>query len=102
MQPSVIKVGGVSECRKIAALAEVYNAEIAFHSPYFGPGLLATVHLIAATACARWLEVFYMNLEAHVFKDFPKVRNGLFPIPQGQGIGLEIDPEVLDQYRVSI
>jgi L-alanine-DL-glutamate epimerase-like enolase superfamily enzyme len=102
IQPSVIKAGGISEWRKIAALAEAYNVEIAPHSPYFGPGLLATVHLIAASACAKWLEVFYMNLESHVFKDFPVVRNGAFPVPQGPGIGLEIDTEVLEKYRIPV
>ena len=102
IQPSVIKVGGISEWRKIGALAEAYNVKIAPHSPYFGPGLLATVHLTAASACAKWLEVIYMNLEAHVFKDFPVVRNGAFPVPQGPGIGLEIDQEVLDQYRLPV
>ncbi len=102
IQPSVVKVGGISEWRKIAALAEAYNVEIAPHSPYFGPGFLATVHLIAATSCATWLEYIYMDLETHVFKDFPKVRNGAFPIPQGPGIGLDIDPAVLERYRVSV
>jgi len=100
IQPSVVKVGGISEWRKIAALAEPYNVTLAPHSPYFGPGFLATAHLIAATPQARWLEYIYMFLEASVFKDFPAVQNGGFPLPQGPGLGLEIDWDVIDRYRV--
>ena len=44
VQPSVTKVGGISEWRKVAALAEARNIQVAPHSPYFGPGLLATAH----------------------------------------------------------
>jgi L-alanine-DL-glutamate epimerase-like enolase superfamily enzyme len=99
IQPSVTKVGGISEWRKIAALAESYNVSLAPHSPYFGPGLLATAHLVAATPRALWLEYFYTRPEASVFKDFPEVRNGIFPLPDGPGIGLEIDAEVVARYR---
>lgn len=99
IQPSVVKVGGITEWRKVAALAETYNVSIAPHSPYFGPGFLSSVHLIAATPCADWLEYIYLNLEASVFKDFPTIKDGFFPMPQGPGIGLEIDQEVLDRYR---
>jgi D-galactarolactone cycloisomerase len=40
-QPSVTKIGGISELRKVLALAEAANVRVAPHSPYFGPGLLA-------------------------------------------------------------
>ena len=99
IQPSVVKVGGITEWRKVAALAETYNVSIAPHSPYFGPGFLATIHLIAATPCADWLEYMYIDLEASVFKDFPVVNGGFIYVPQGPGIGLEIDEEVLKRYR---
>ena len=48
LQPSITKVGGISEFRKIAALAQAANLPIAPHSFYFGPGLAATL-LVAAT-----------------------------------------------------
>ena len=47
-QPSVTKIGGISEFRKVLALAEAANVMVAPHSPYFGPGLLATLHVLAA------------------------------------------------------
>src|SRR5215470_8755 len=47
LQPSITKVGGISEFRKIAALAQAANRPIAPHSFYFGPGLAATLHVAA-------------------------------------------------------
>ena len=101
IQPDVVKVGGISEWRKIAALAEAYNVTLTPHSPYFGPGFLATLHLVAATPQARWLEYIYVFLEASVFEDFPTVENGLFLLPEGPGLGLEINQDVIDRYRIS-
>ena len=100
VQPSAIKVGGVSEWRKVAVLAEAFNVRVAAHSPYFGPGLLATAHLIAASPSADWLEYYYVALEASVIKDPPRVKDGFFPLPEGPGLGLEIDPAVLQAYGV--
>ena len=41
-QPSVTKVGGVTEFLKIAALAETAGVRVMAHSPYIGPGFLAS------------------------------------------------------------
>ena len=101
IQPSVTKVGGISEWRKIAALAAAYNVTIAPHAPYFGPGFLATAHLLAAPPHATWLEYLFVNLEAHIFKAFPAPEAGTLPLPPGPGLGLEIDREVLERYQVA-
>lgn len=101
IQPSVIKVGGITEWRKISALAEVYNVRIAPHSPYFGPGLLATAHLVASTPVAESVEYYYLSPEASIFKTPPKLEDGHFFLPEGPGLGIEIDDYVLEHYRAS-
>jgi D-galactarolactone cycloisomerase len=98
IQPSVIKVGGVTEWLKVAALADAYNVVISAHSPYHGPGLLATAHLIAATQRAELLEYFYVPLEGSVFKEPPEMKDGRVRVPQGPGLGLEIDRGALERY----
>ena len=100
IQPSVVKVGGVSEWRKVATLAEPYNVRIAPHSPYFGPGFLATAHLVASNPYADMIEHLYVNLEASVFKQLLKFEKGYFQLPQGPGLGLDIDLEVIRTYEV--
>jgi len=98
IQPSVIKVGGITEWRKVATVAELYNAVITPHSPYFGPGLLATIHLVATHPLAEWVEYLYVNLEASVFQKAPKFEKGYIDVPQGPGLGLEVDPAVIQHY----
>ncbi len=98
IQPSVIKVGGVTEWRKVATVAELFNAVITPHSPYFGPGLLATIHLVATHPLAEWVEYLYVNLEASVFKKAPRFEKGYIEVPQGPGLGLEVDPAVIKHY----
>ena len=48
-QPSVTKIGGVTELRKVQALAETFGVTVVPHSAYFGPGLLASIHCIASS-----------------------------------------------------
>jgi D-galactarolactone cycloisomerase len=100
IQPSVVKVGGVSEWRKIASLAESYNVRIAPHSPYFGPGFLATAHLVASNPYADMIEHIYVNLEASIFKQPLKFERGYFQLPQGPGLGLDVDLEVIRNYEI--
>jgi len=101
VQPSVVKVGGISEWRKVACLAETYNTAIAPHSPYMGPGLLATGHLIASTTHASEIEYLYADLEASPFKEPLKIENGEFVLPNTAGLGMEIDQSVLKAYTVT-
>src|SRR6266567_4013895 len=60
-QPSVIKVGGVTEYLKVAALADEFGLRLAPHSPYFGPGFLATLQLMSLRDDRTFVEVFYMK-----------------------------------------
>ena len=101
VQPSVIKVGGVSEWRKVAALAEAYNAIVAPHSFYLGPGLLATAHLVAAAPAALSVEYLYAAPEASIFREPPRFEKGFFLLPEGPGLGLEVDAEMLKRYCIA-
>ncbi len=52
-QPSVTKIGGVTEMRRVMTLAETFGVQVVPHSAYFGPGLLASIHCIAAMPASR-------------------------------------------------
>ena len=99
-QPSVTKVGGITEFRKVAALAETSGVALMPHSPYFGPGFLATLHLAAAEAKPSLIERFYLKLEASLYGDAIDPVRGKFAVPMGPGLGREPDPEVIKTYRV--
>ncbi|MFA5487702.1 MAG: mandelate racemase/muconate lactonizing enzyme family protein [Candidimonas sp.] len=102
LQPSVTKVGGISEFRKVAALAEVNGITLAPHSPYFGPGFLATLHLMASLPAVAhdFIEHFVVGLEAFPYGDALSTAGGKVSLPTGPGLGLEPDEDVIETYRV--
>lgn len=99
VQPSVTKVGGVSEFVKVVALAQARGVRVAPHSPYFGPGAIATLHLLTMLAPPAWFELFYLDAEASLYGDALRPVNGLMTIPQRPGLGIELDPAVIARYR---
>jgi len=99
-QPSVTKLGGVTEFRKVAKLARERGIKLAPHSPYFGPGALATLHLIAALDDEARFEYFYLKADAWMYGDLLAPRAGELHVPQGPGLGADPDPDVIQRFRV--
>ena len=97
-QPSVTKLGGVTEFLKVMALAEAHNVRLAPHSPYFGPGALATLHLLAAYGEPSWFEYFYLWPEAPLFRDLLDPRGGALAVPDRPGLGADPDAQVIERY----
>ncbi len=100
-QPSVTKIGGIGEMRKVLALAEAANVTAVPHSPYFGPGLLATLHILAAAPQEMLVERLYVELEASLFGGFVDARDGMMTVPDGPGLGCDPDPSVIARYRAA-
>ncbi len=99
-QPSVTKVGGISEFLNVAALARAHGVEIVPHSPYFGPGFLASLQLAAALPQGALLERLYVDLEASIYGDVIDAVDGCFRVPDGPGLGVEPDADVIESYRI--
>ena len=70
------------------------------HSPYFGPGFLATVQFAAAQPVEGFLERFYCTLEASLYSDLIDTVDGAFMVPDGPGLGREPDQDVMRDYGV--
>jgi L-alanine-DL-glutamate epimerase-like enolase superfamily enzyme len=88
-QPSATKHGGVTALREVAALARAAGVACVPHSPYFGPGLLATLHLLAAIPEDEPLEVYFADLDAAPYGTALAVRDGAISVPPGPGLGLD-------------
>ena len=98
-QPSVTKVGGITEFLKVAALADGAGVTVMPHSPYFGPGFLATLHLLAARGTpGGMIERYHMDLEASLYGELATPVKGCFAVPTGPGLGRDPDPDVLKAY----
>jgi L-alanine-DL-glutamate epimerase-like enolase superfamily enzyme len=95
LQPSITKVGGISEFRKIAALAQAANLGVAPHSFYWGPGLAATLH-VAATLGGSVPVEFPTGEHEVSFLTHPLVaHDGFAAPPTGPGLGVEINEAAL-------
>ena len=101
IQPSVTKVGGVTEFLRVAAAASRLGKRLAPHSPYFGPGYWASLQLAAVLPEFELFEYLYVAPEAWCGRDTPLPRSGVIAIPDAPGLGFEPDPAVLAAYRTS-
>ena len=85
-QPSVTKVGGITEYLKVVRLADERGVRLAPHSPYFGSGFLATLHLLSLRDDATFVEVFYMQRAACLWRGRIDVGgSGHVAVPDGPG-----------------
>lgn len=101
-QPSVTKVGGVSEMRKIFDLAATWGVRVVPHSAYFGPGLLASIHVCAAQPKEVWIERFFCDFESTPLGAAINPQNGRIGVPQGPGLGVDPDPQVLERLAIGV
>jgi L-alanine-DL-glutamate epimerase-like enolase superfamily enzyme len=100
VQPSVTKVGGVTEFIEAAALTRSNGLKLMPHSPYFGPGWLATLQLMSAIPDSGYVERLFVEHEASLYGDYINPINGDFRVPDGPGLGLEPDPDVIKTHRI--
>lgn len=100
VQPSVTKVGGISEFLKIADAARAANLRLMPHSPYFGPGYHATVQLCAADPMCEMFEYLYIWPEALPDPSTPLPVRGEIEVPTRSGLGFEPDPDMIEKYKV--
>jgi len=98
VQPSVTKVGGITEFLAVCDLAEAHGKTIMPHAPYFGPGYWATIQLMAAKPVAELFEFLYVKPEAWLDGNMPLPADGKVQVPKLPGLGFEPDPALLKRY----
>ena len=105
LQPDVITCGGFSEFKKIAALAQAFNKPITVHNTDPTIGTAAHLHLWVSTPnCISPQEY---NIEPHalaehaIMRNPPEVRRGRIATPQGPGLGIELDEDVISRLTTS-
>lgn len=101
VQPSVTKVGGISEFTKVCDVASAGGKQVMPHSPYFGPGYWATLQLAAARKEVGLFEYLFVDPEAVIDEAMPRPRNGVLTVPDVPGIGCMPDPITVARYRVA-
>ncbi len=103
IQPDLSHAGGLSECRRIAAMAEAYDVAVAPHCP-LGP--LALAACLQLAACTPNVAIQEMSLGIHynvghdllnfcTNKEALTAVDGHLPIPDGPGLGVTIDEDAV-------
>lgn len=103
VQPDVCRAGGLTECKRIAELADAFHKAA---TPHVSIGsavhFAASVHLAAALPNQSVMEFWYGANpigDAILRKPF-RVENGYLWVPEGPGLGIEIEEDALRKYAV--
>jgi D-arabinonate dehydratase/D-galactarolactone cycloisomerase len=103
VQPDVCRAGGLSECRRIASLADVFGAGFAPHvSVGSAIQFAASAHLAAAVPNFVIMEYWVGDnpLGDAVLTEPLRLEHGALHVPAGPGLGLALDEEALLRYAV--
>ena len=101
IQPDLSHAGGITECKKIASMAEAFDVGIAPHCP-LGPIALAACLQLDATSHNAFIQEQSLGIHYNQGNDLLdyivdptvfKYEEGMVKIPQGPGLGIEINEE---------
>lgn len=95
--------GGLSEARKIAAMAEAWHLPVAPHDCTGPVVLAASTHLSLNAPNALVQEsvrAFYHTWYRDLVTALPTVTNGMITVPPGPGFGLELAPDLDRRFTV--
>ncbi|WP_349362902.1 MAG: mandelate racemase/muconate lactonizing enzyme family protein [Roseitalea porphyridii] len=96
--------GGLSEARKIGAMAEAWHLPVAPHD-CTGPVVLgASTHLslnLPNALVQESVRAFYRTWYRDLVTALPEVKDGMITVPPGPGLGMELSPELDRQFSAT-
>ena len=101
IMPDIPKCGGLSECRKIANMAEVYYVPLAPHNVCGPLGTMASAHVCASIPnflVLEWHWIDYPGWDEFATSPEPVIQDGHVVLNDRPGIGLEVNDEALRPY----
>jgi len=97
--------GGLTEGRKIAAMAETYHRPFAPHDCIGPVGFAAAVHASFSqpnTLIQESVRAFYRGWYNELVTAVPRIENGYVYPMEGEGLGLELRPEVFERPDLTV
>jgi D-galactarolactone cycloisomerase len=99
--------GGILECRKIAGMCEAFCKEFIPHCWNTGLAIAASLQVIGATPNCSWLEYPYAppcwtpEVRDAILKEPIRLnKRGFVEIPKKPGLGVELNWDLIEKYRV--
>ena len=105
IQPDVSHAGGITECKKIISMAEAFDVAAAPHCP-LGPIALAACLQVDATCHNAFIQEQSLGIHYNQGSDLLdylkdktvfEYKEGYVKIPEGPGLGIEIDEDFVKQ-----
>lgn len=99
LQPDCCHTGGITQMKKIATLAEVYQVPLAPHCTASWPGIAASLHATAATPLFLIHEFYPDNFgfipRGMASMPFTVDKDGYIGLPPGPGLGVEVNETLI-------
>ena len=102
IQPDIIQGGGISEMKKIAAMAEAYYVGYQSHAIHGPMDVLSSLHISASTPNfminegdgSRWRKI----AQDMVIGEYPDITDGYVSVPTSPGLGVAMNEEWLEKH----
>ena len=93
IQPDLCICGGLTEGKKIAAMADAYHVGLGPHNPYGPVNTAASLHLDICSP--NFVIQEFVSFGEGVFREPLAYKDGFAMIPEGPGLGIEVDEEAV-------
>src|SRR5690242_285370 len=103
IQPDIQKVGGLSEGRRVANLAQTYYVPVAPHCVVSPIGMMSTAHVCASIPnflVCEWHWINFPDLWKNWVKEGEIIQKGYVTVSDQPGIGVEMNEEVARKAQV--
>lgn len=102
LQPDIARCGGFTVARQIALLERSSTVEIVPHCFSTGVLVAASLQFVATLDRATWSEYSVADspLVNGILQEPFALDRGCLAVPTGPGLGVELDPEAIERYRV--
>ena len=100
LMPDPTRCGGLTECRRLCALAQTFRVPYSPHHYGSDVGFAAALHLLASTPGGGYMlrDVSPTPLRDQVLAEPIHIENGHAYIPEGKGLGVQLNREVIERY----
>jgi L-alanine-DL-glutamate epimerase-like enolase superfamily enzyme len=102
VQPDVAFCGGLTVCRRVSTMCAQHGRRAVPHCFSTGINLAASLHWMASVPDGDLVEYCLRPspLMRKLVANLPPLVDGRVPVPDGPGLGIELDQAVIDAYRV--
>jgi len=99
-QPDLMYAGGITEVKKIAAIADTFHVPISPHNTKGPVGIVAAAHLMASVPNVAPMElVTGIDWRDEIITEPLNIQGGRVYLPEGPGWGIELDMDGVEKHR---